>query len=319
MAGSIVSVSVDLDEIACYHAIHGLDEPGMQSSRIVFSCAVPRFIELFDRYGIRATFFVVGSSLDSELGAKVVQNLDGCGHEVANHTHTHPYDLLRLEADGRAKEIDLGARAIEKITDKRPVGFRAPGYNVDSELIDLLISRGYIYDSSVFPCPTYYSAKAGLMATMRLCGRRSRSLLGPVRTLLAPTEPYRIARGQSFWRSACKRASSSLSSSSKLTELPIALIPGLRIPFIGTSLTLAGPRLATIMTKAMTSRRFIGLELHGIDLLDTSDGLSSLASYQPDLSEPLERKLTILEAVFRTLIQRGSQLIPCIDAARLVA
>ena len=63
----IVSVSVDLDGLGCYAAIHGLD-PGSLSERALEAVpieAVARLCEAFSSLRIRATFFAIGSELDS--------------------------------------------------------------------------------------------------------------------------------------------------------------------------------------------------------------------------------------------------------------
>jgi hypothetical protein len=89
------------------------------------------------------------------------------------------------------------------------------------------------------------------------------------------------------------------------------------VHFIGTTITLAGPRGATAMALAVSRRRFVGLELHGIDLLDADDeGAAPLAGHQPDLPVPLRRKTAALEAAIRTLQGRGARVATCLEAAR---
>lgn len=312
----ILSVSIDLDEVASYHAIHGLKDSDQAASRSVWTIAVPRFVDLFERLGLQATFFVVGESLDPEGGGPIAKDLVVAGHEVANHTFSHYYDLLRRGPSQRRDEIVRATEAIASATGSPPRGFRAPGYNVDDELLEIITELGYMYDSSVFPCPPYYLAKAAALAAIRARGRESRSILGPKEALLAPTEPYVIDPGRPFWRKRRFLWSSSPRRRG-LIELPIAVMPGVRAPFIGTTLTLAGPRAATVMARAMTRRRFIGLELHGIDLLDLDDeGVGELNPYQPDLKVSLDRKLETLEAVITTLIDKGARPMTCLDAAK---
>jgi len=306
----LASVSVDLDEVGCYYEIHGLDDARSRDARTVWTVAVPRLLELFERLGVRATFFVVGSSLDPELGAPLAQQIVDAGHEVGNHTESHPYDLIELGPAARMHEVILGEDAIEAATGVKPRGFRAPGYNVDDALLELLADGGYLYDSSVFPCPPYYAAKAVAMAAMGLRGRRSRSLLGPPEVLLAPTEPYRVSRR--FHRAG--------RSGEGLVELPVAVLPYVRIPFIGTTVTLAGPQAATHMARALRRRRFVGFELHGIDVLDAADeGLEVLAAHQPDVRIPLPRKMASLEAAITTLVEDGAELVTSAEAAERLA
>jgi hypothetical protein len=328
----LLSVSVDLDEIACYYDIHGLEHRQEAASRLIWTHAVPRFIDLFERWHIQATFFVVGSSLDAEQGIPGIERLAAAGHEIANHSFHHYYDLLRRGQAQRQDEIRRGTAAIEQVTGSAPKGFRAPGYNVDDALLTLLRNEGYAYDSSVLPCPPYFVAKAAVMLGMRARGRQSKSILGPKEVLLAPTEPYWV--GQSFWRRHARRGLGLLPrfhrrskapepshepGPSPLVELPIGVVPALRVPFIGTTLSLAGRQTASMLARAMLVRRFVGLEFHGVDLLDQKDGLTALAAHQPDLRVPLDRKLATLEAVLDIFNREGAAAVTCLTAAQRFA
>jgi peptidoglycan-N-acetylglucosamine deacetylase len=309
----VLSVSVDLDELSSYLEIHGLVAGAEPASRAVWTVAVPRFLELFGRLGVKATFFVVGTSLDPAIGAPLAREIAAAGHELANHTHSHYYDLLRRGPEQRRDEIARAADALETVAGVRPRGFRAPGYNLDDDLLALLIELGYQYDSSVFPSPPYYLAKAAALLAIRARGRRSRSLLGPSQVLLAPTEPYWVE--DRFWRR--RRLASAPRAGTGLVELPVAVVPGIRVHFIGTTITLAGPRGATAMALAVSRRKFVGLELHGIDLLDADDeGPAPLVGHQPDVKVPLPRKTAALEAAIRTLQGRGARVMTCLEAAQ---
>src|SRR5450432_3817996 len=227
----LASVSVDLDAVACYYRIHALGDPPTDRARFaVLRRCLPRFAELFARHGVRATFFVVGADLEQDAeGRALLEDLARAGHELANHTHTHPYDFVRLGGVGMAAEIDRAHAAIGACAGGAPIGFRAPGYGISAEVLDVLRARGYRYDSSVFPSAAYYGAKALVMAAMRLAGRPSGSFLGNPRVLLAPRAPYRPAPGLPY------RAG----DGGDLIELPIAVTPIARLQVIGTSLILA--------------------------------------------------------------------------------
>src|SRR5437763_1459406 len=153
----VVAVSVDLDAVACYYRIHGL--PGTPPERACFAVlrrCLPRFAELFARHGVRATFFVVGADLeDDAVGGRLLGELARDGHELANHTHRHPYDFVRLGDAALSDEIDRAHQAIAACTGAPPVGFRAPGYEISARVIALLGDRAYRYDSSLLPSPPY--------------------------------------------------------------------------------------------------------------------------------------------------------------------
>ena len=283
------SVSVDLDAIACYWRIHALPGvPPAEARHVILRRCLPRFVELFAEAGVKATFFVVGADLgDDPEGRARLAALAADGHELANHSFTHPYDLVRRPRAVIAAEIDDAHAAIGACAGRAPVGFRAPGYTVSGAVIELLCERAYRYDSSAFPAVPYYVAKALVMGVMRVAGRPSGSVLGDPRVLAAPTSPYRPARGAPYRRGAAP-----------LVELPMAVTPWLRLPVIGTSLITVPESLRRRMVAAALRRPFFNLELHGIDLADAvADAFpSALIARQPDLRRSLDRKRAALRA-----------------------
>ncbi|MES1206178.1 MAG: polysaccharide deacetylase family protein [Pseudomonadota bacterium] len=288
-----IAVSVDLDGLACYFRIHALGEPPPAPLRhVVLRKCLPRFLELFDRHQIKATFFVVGADLGEDAeGRALLARAAGAGHELANHTHTHPYDFTRLSRGDMAAEIDRAHRAIGDAAGRPPVGFRAPGYAINSQVLELLMERGYAYDSSVFPSPPYYVAKALVMGAMRLFGRPSASLLDDARAPFAPREPYRPAAAAPY---------TPTSRSDGLVEVPIAVTPLARLHVIGTSLILAPDWLRRRMTSSFLARPLFNLELHGIDLADADEDAlpAALVARQPDLRRPLAHKRRVFEDLF---------------------
>src|SRR6476646_9378593 len=133
-ASGVASVSVDLDPVECYYRIHALEGaplPDAEARYAVLRRCLPRFRDLFARHGVHATFFVVGRDLEEDPeGRALLADLARDGHELASHTHTHPYDLVRLGATTIASEIDRAHAAIAECAGVAPVGFRAPGYEV---------------------------------------------------------------------------------------------------------------------------------------------------------------------------------------------
>ena len=290
----ICAVSVDVDPIRCYYHIHGLGQPPAQLRDVIIQRALPRFVELFSRRKMPATFFLVGSDLDGEAGRGAAAALAKKGFELGNHTDTHPYEFARLDR-GRIKEEI--ARAHEKIAgaagkEAAPVGFRAPGYDMSADALEVLAQLGYRYDSSMFPSPPYWFAKAGVMAAMAAAGKKSGSVIGDPRALLAPTNPYR-PHVRAPWRRG----------QSPLVELPIAVAPGLRMWMIGTSIVLLPTPVRAWLLELMRRRPFFNLELHGIDLADAdADGIpAELVAKQPDLRRSLDEKLRALEATLDRL------------------
>lgn len=289
MSGRIAAVSVDLDGIDCYWRIHALPgEPAPGVREVILRRCLPRFAELFARAGIRATLFVVGGDLGRDaLGRASLAALAAEGHELANHTQSHFYDLVRRPRTEIALEIDRTHEAIAECAGAPPVGFRAPGYEISAAVMDLLCARAYRYDSSAFPSLPYYAAKATVMAAMKLLRRPSGSHLGSPRVLSAPGSPYRPSASNPYARGGLP-----------IWELPMAVSPFLRWPVIGTSIVTAPEWLRRRMVASALQRPFFNLELHGIDLADAeADELpAALVARQPDLRRSLREKTAALSA-----------------------
>lgn len=298
----LCAVSVDLDEIACYAAIHGLPPPGAAAARAIYEKALPRLARVFEDEGIPATFFAVGADLDAPNAARLAA-LRRAGHEIGNHSLSHRYDLTRLGREAIRAEIEGGAGAIERACGERPAGFRAPGYTITDEVFEVLAELGVRYDSSVFPCPAYFSAKAAAIAAIRARRRRSRSVVDDPRVLSAPADPYRV--GRPYWRRG-----------SGIVELPIGVSRGPRLPYIGTYVVLSGTRGARLLTRSIVGRPLVNLELHGIDLADAEeDGLGFLAPHQLDLRRSAREKEAALRAALAELRGAGYCFVTLREAA----
>jgi peptidoglycan/xylan/chitin deacetylase (PgdA/CDA1 family) len=302
MRRRLCAISVDLDEIRHYFAIHGMSTGGV-AARAVYERALPRFGDLAQGEDLPLTFFVVGADLESPDNGARLRALAERGHELGNHTFDHQYDLTRRGAPEIREQIERANHAIATGTGQRPTGFRAPGYTMSDVVYRELAASGIEYSSSLFPCPYYYAAKAVVIGTLRLLGKTSSSIVNSPQVLAAPRAPYRV--GEPYFRAGAG-----------LLELPIQVTPRLRLPFFGTSLTALGPSLARRLTRSLVGQAFINLELHGIDLLDAHDGLEALAPRQLDLRVPLGSKWDTLSAVVAELRGAGYAFVRLDEAAR---
>ena len=107
----LATISVDLDEIDCYAAIHGLDPPSGDAAHAIYRRALPRHEALFADEGVRATFFAIGRDLDDATAAAAIARLGSAGHEIGNHSYGHLYDLTRRDRRTIRDEIERGAEA----------------------------------------------------------------------------------------------------------------------------------------------------------------------------------------------------------------
>ncbi|HEY5924981.1 MAG TPA: polysaccharide deacetylase family protein [Kofleriaceae bacterium] len=299
------AVSIDLDGIACYYRIHGLGPSPAELEHVILERALPRAAALFAQKNLRVTWFVIGRDADADAAlpghqarvanAQRLRTLFERGDELANHSYSHPYDMARWSAAAVDAEIVGCDRVLRDITQTGTRGFRAPGYDVSPAMLDTLARLGYRYDSSVFPAPGYYAAKAAVMTALGVLGRPSGAVLTNPRALAAPADPYRPSM-TSPWRRG----------QAPIVELPVAVTPYTRVPAIGTTLLVAPAWMRAKLIDWMARRKFFNLELHGIDFADAEeDGIpGELVDHQPDLKLSIEDKLERLDAVLDAVAKR---------------
>jgi len=107
---------------------------------------VPRLLDMLGRQGITATFFVPGFTADCY--PDVVRRIVGEGHEVGHHGYLHE-PMQGISASTEASYIDRGLDALDRVG-VRPSGYRAPWWELNWHSPDLLLERGFRYDSSLF-------------------------------------------------------------------------------------------------------------------------------------------------------------------------
>jgi peptidoglycan-N-acetylglucosamine deacetylase len=128
--------------------------------------AVPRLLQILARQEVRGTFFIPGFTAESYPDV-VRQIVDG-GHEVAHHGYLHE-PMQGIDAATEGSYIDRGLEALEKVAGIRPVGYRAPWWELNWHSPALLADRGFLYDSSLLDgdAPYRMSVAPGATADTR--------------------------------------------------------------------------------------------------------------------------------------------------------
>ncbi len=86
-------------------------------------------LDFLQQEGVRATFFVLGTRVDSY--PRLIRRMAAEGHEVGNHSNAHNM-LNRMDLVGVRKEMGRCAEKIEKLLGYRPSVMRCPGGNTSS-------------------------------------------------------------------------------------------------------------------------------------------------------------------------------------------
>src|SRR6185295_6241969 len=92
-----------------------------------------RVLDLLDRYGIKATFFVPGLIIDQREA--LMDEILRRGHELAHHSYSHTW-IVNLSPEQEREEMERGFEAIRRVTGKAPRGYRAPA----SEISDITLA-----------------------------------------------------------------------------------------------------------------------------------------------------------------------------------
>ncbi|WP_107924369.1 polysaccharide deacetylase family protein [Lysinibacillus parviboronicapiens] len=98
----------------------------------------PEILDLLAKYDAKATFFVVGQN--AEKNPEVVLRMYEEGHEIANHTYTHP---LKTNVPNLIKEIKQTHDTIYSISGYSPILFRPVEGQYTDAMIDAIVKEGY--------------------------------------------------------------------------------------------------------------------------------------------------------------------------------
>ena len=112
---------------------------------ISFDCAwgnehTRPILDILDQYDVKTTFFMV--EFWAEKFPDDVLEIYNRGHEIGNHSSTHP-NMTELSTEGMTKELEGAGDAIEKITGVKPTLFRPPFGAYNNSLIETCEANGY--------------------------------------------------------------------------------------------------------------------------------------------------------------------------------
>ena len=116
-------------------------------------------LDLLDKYGKKATFFVLGWI--AEQNPALIKEIVSRGHEVASRGFYHR-SLRQLTPDEFREDVRKTNRALENASGQKVIGYRAAeklNYEKDSWILDVLAEEGIAYDASFLPSKKDAKAK----------------------------------------------------------------------------------------------------------------------------------------------------------------
>lgn len=147
-SGVLLSVDVDATAPFMWEHRNGLPErlSRLEVRRFGMRTGMTRILDLFARYGVKASFYVPG--VVAEANPALLPALVDAGHEVGLHGYFH-----EIVADVDDQEFSAALEASIALfvaqTGRKPVGFRSPAWEVTPHMLAEVKRHGISYDSSL--------------------------------------------------------------------------------------------------------------------------------------------------------------------------
>jgi polysaccharide deacetylase family protein (PEP-CTERM system associated) len=146
------AMTVDVEDyfhVAAFEDV--IDRSSWESRECRVERNVDSLLELFQRRGVRATFFMLGWV--AERFPTMLRRILAAGHELASHGFEH----RRVTTQNRAQfaaDVTATRRLLEDIGGRVVRGYRAASYSINASnlwALDVLQEAGYQYSSSIYP------------------------------------------------------------------------------------------------------------------------------------------------------------------------
>lgn len=288
-------VHVDVDSpvpILRFYGHDGSSYPTAELDRF-YRKTFERMLGFFEEMGITASLFVVGEDVERSEGCRQALKLaHDKGHELENHSYSHPFGLAKKSFSEIDEEVLRCNELVEDLTGVSPVGFRSPGYSMNNELMERLESHGFSYESSAFW--SIMLPMTGL--TQKLFFRNSQlsSGYGAVSRNL-PKRPYYPSK-EDWTRPAD-------SDARKILELPLPRTPKLGLPFYHSFNLWVPDGLALASAGAMNDEVLVYL-FHLAEFAEPDDGLPAGMLKHPNVQLPYSVKYQRSKRIFERLLER---------------
>lgn len=100
----------------------------------------PQILDILKQYQAQATFYTIGECLDRY--PELARAAYDAGHELGNHTMTHP-NLTELHAEDICQQLAMTEERIVKLTGEKPVSIRPPYLAANDTVASVAEAFGY--------------------------------------------------------------------------------------------------------------------------------------------------------------------------------
>jgi peptidoglycan-N-acetylglucosamine deacetylase len=112
-----------------------------------------QILGLLDAHDARATFFVIGQVADSRRG--LLERMAGDGHEIGNHTWSHPV-LTGCDDASVRSELQRTNDVLADVLGAPPKRYRAPHFDVDERVDAIAAEIGLIHTHANVSPPDWH-------------------------------------------------------------------------------------------------------------------------------------------------------------------
>lgn len=143
-----VGFGIDVDAVAGWLGSYGGEDSPDDISRGLFAGEVgsPRLLDLFDKAGLKTTWFIPGHS--AETFPEQMRDVARRGHEIGIHGYSHE-NPIAMTPEQEEAVLDKGIELVTQIAGKRPTGYVAPWWEFSNVTNELLLKKGIKYDHSL--------------------------------------------------------------------------------------------------------------------------------------------------------------------------
>lgn len=286
-----LSITIDVDTVSSLFPEHNVRDN-------TFLNGLERFLDIFRQFNINATFFIVGKDTHSQENIEILKKINDAGHEIANHTMNHEQGFYLLSKEHKLHEIEENEKAIKNNIDVNVSGFRAPGWNIDRETIQILSEKNYLYDSSIFPTSVMPAAKLmHYLSTRNLSSKSQRTTMGPISNMFSRSKIHVVSTDNNDLKN-------------DICEYPLSTTSFLRFPFFGTIIFEYGMLYFKTFYRLIKNRKRVNFSLHLAELCDKKVDFDSdilnrdmNKGYIPKcLYMDISFKLDIFEKIFKQFL-----------------
>ncbi len=201
-----------------------------KTGEYVLNQGMPRLLELYDKYNVKATFFYTGDI--ALMHPEVVKMAHSQGHEIASHGLSHKvedaFDILPYKE--QVRQLKTSKAILEDIIGDEIISFRAPAARVNNDISLSLAESGFKVDSSVAP--------------QRLDMFMSFGSIKKLNWLIAPRKPY-FSKSDNIFKKG----------DGEILEIPISAFI---FPYIGTFM-----RISPVINRFTRNILFLETMLNG--------------------------------------------------------